>query len=82
MNKNIIFLFTVKNISCIQFSLCHTSDKKFLTSNFSLTTVVTLITACCKLGSHGLCAHLLLCFCSVEYGLVLMYVHTFNNLCC
>ena len=41
MNKNITFLFIVKNISFIQFSSCHTSDENFLASNFSQTTVVT-----------------------------------------
>ena len=39
MNKNITFLIIVKNISFVQFMLCHTSDKKFLASNFSQTTV-------------------------------------------
>ena len=39
MNKNVTFLFIVKNISCVQFSSCHTSDENFLTSNFSQTTV-------------------------------------------
>ena len=39
MNKNVTFLFIIKNISCVQFSLCHTSDENFLTSNFSQTTV-------------------------------------------
>ena len=42
MNKNVTFLFIVKNISCVQFSLCHTSDENFLTSNFSQTTVHSL----------------------------------------
>ena len=41
MNKNVTSLFIVKNISGIQFSSCHTSDKNFLMSNFSQTTVVT-----------------------------------------
>ena len=40
MDKNVTFLFIVKNISCVQFLSCHTSDEKFLTSNFSQTTVV------------------------------------------
>ena len=39
MNKKYYILFIVKNISCIQFSSCHTSDKKFLASNFSQTAV-------------------------------------------
>ena len=39
MNKNITFLVIVKNISCVQFLSCHNSDEKFLTSNFSQTTV-------------------------------------------
>ena len=34
MNKKYYFLFTVKKISCVQFSSCHTSDKNFLMSNF------------------------------------------------
>ena len=38
MNKNVT-LFIVKNISCVQFSSCHTSDENFLTSNFFQTTV-------------------------------------------
>ena len=29
MNKNVTFLFIVKNISCGQFSSCHTSDENF-----------------------------------------------------
>ena len=41
MNKNVTFLFTVKNILCVQFSSCHTSDENFLTSNSSQTTVIT-----------------------------------------
>ena len=40
MNKNVTFFFIVKNISCVQFSSCHTCDVNFLTSNFSQTTVV------------------------------------------
>ena len=43
MNKKHYFLFIVKNISCIQFSLCHTSDEKFLTPNFSQTTVSMVV---------------------------------------
>ena len=39
MNKNVTFLFIVKNISCVQFSSCHISDENFLTSNFSQTTI-------------------------------------------
>ena len=35
MNKKHYVLFIVKNISCIQFSLCHTSDENFLALNFS-----------------------------------------------
>ena len=40
MNKNVTFLFIIKNISCVQFSSCHISDEIFLMSNFSQTTVV------------------------------------------
>ena len=39
MNKNHYFLFIVKNISCVQFSSCHTSNEKSLALNFSQTTV-------------------------------------------
>ena len=39
MNKKHYLFIHCKNISCIQFSLCHTSDENFLTSNFSQTTV-------------------------------------------
>ena len=42
MNKNVTFLFIVKNISYVQFSSCHTSNKNFLTLKFSQTTVVLL----------------------------------------
>ena len=38
-NKKHYFLFIVKNISCVQFSTCHTSNENFLLSNFSQTTV-------------------------------------------
>ena len=34
MNNKHYFLFIVKNISCVQFSSCHTSDENFLTPNF------------------------------------------------
>ena len=37
MYKNITFLFIVKNISFVQFLLCHTSDEKFLASYFPQT---------------------------------------------
>ena len=43
MNNKHYFLFIVKNISCVQFSLCHTSDENFLMSNFSQTTVYTYV---------------------------------------
>ena len=34
MNKKHYFLFIVKNISCVQFSSCHSSDENFLALNF------------------------------------------------
>ena len=43
MNKNITFLFIVKNNLYIQFSPCHTSDENVLMSNFSQTTVCTYV---------------------------------------
>ena len=39
MNNKHYFLFIVKNISCVQFLSCHTSDENFLMPNFSQTTV-------------------------------------------
>ena len=39
MNKKHYILFIVKNISCVQFSSCPTSDENFLASNFFQTTV-------------------------------------------
>ena len=39
MNNKHYCLFIAKNISCVQFSSRHTSDKKLLTLNFSQTTV-------------------------------------------
>ena len=43
MNKKYYFLLIVKNILCIQFLSCHTSNENFLTSNFSQTTVDSYI---------------------------------------
>ena len=34
MNKKHYVLFIVKNISCVQFSSCHTSDKKIFSIEF------------------------------------------------
>ena len=48
MNNKHYFLFIVKNISCVQFSSCHTSDENFLTPNFSQTTVYCM-GPCCSL---------------------------------
>ena len=61
MNKKHYFLFIVKNISCVQFLSCHTSDEKILMLNFSQTTVnqerVTAAQAClikCIHKSHDI----------------------------
>ena len=43
MNNKHYFLFIVKNISCVEFLLCHTSDENFLMLNFSQTTVGAII---------------------------------------
>ena len=55
MNKKYYFVFIVKNISCIQFLSCHTSNEKFLTLNFSQTTVASYIIKVLKiiLYKHG-----------------------------
>ena len=42
MNKKHYFLFIVKNILFVQFSLCHISDENFLPLNFSQITVFNL----------------------------------------
>ena len=41
MNNKHYFLFIVKNISCVQFLSCYTSDENFLMPNFSQTMVST-----------------------------------------
>ena len=41
MNNKHYFLFIVKNISCVQFLSCHTSDENFLMPNFSQTVVAS-----------------------------------------
>ena len=57
MNKNVTFLFIVKNISCVQFSSCHTSDENFLTSNFSQTMVHTCTHTCMHTHKcHQMCS--------------------------
>ena len=42
MNKKHYFLFIVKNISCVQFSSCHTSNEIFLASNVSQTPLISI----------------------------------------